>query len=362
MSDPASSPTKISITADRALVGPQLNALERASVSISGTSIADFSSESDDAPHRENLIDATGLTLLPGFIDSHVHIGFADPSEVLRGGVTTVRDLAWPVPDIFTTAENSRRADFDGPLVLAAGQMLTVPGGYPTRAGWAPPGTGRPIDGPEDARRAVAEQVEPGACVIKVALNPPVGPTLDARTLEAIVDAAHQAGLRVTGHVYGLGELEKALDAGLDELAHMLMSDEVIPHELLGRMAERIVIVPTLSIRFGHDRRTATRNLEAFLHAGGRVVYGTDLGNEGPRPGIDHTEIHAMSEAGMSPHDVIRSATVDAAEWLGLPTKGALEIGRDADIIGVEGNPAQDITALTRVKLVVREGRIALRP
>jgi imidazolonepropionase-like amidohydrolase len=191
---------------------------------------------------------------------------------------------------------------------------------------------------------------------VKVALNPPVGPTFDIETLGALVDAAHERGLKVTGHVYGLGELHKALDAGMDELAHMLMSDEVVPDDTIARMVEQdMTVVPTVSIRFGRDRQTTIENLARFRAAGGRVVYGTDLGNEGPLPGIDPLEVSAMSEAGYEPRAIVRSATVDAARWLGLDDRGALAEGRLADIVLFEGaiESAED---LTRVNAVWRRG------
>jgi imidazolonepropionase-like amidohydrolase len=289
------------------------------------------------------VFDARGMTLTPGFIDAHVHIGFYEPGRVLRGGVTTVRDLGWPADEIHALTARSRDAGFDGPEILAAGPILTAPGGYPTRATWAPPGTGREVRDAAEARSAVQEVAEHGASVIKVSLNPSVGPTLDAPTLAAIVERAHEKGLKVTGHVHGTNELEKALDARMDELAHMLMGDEVISARTIDRMvASGMAVVPTLSCRFGHERRTAIGNLVRFREAGGKVIYGTDLGNEGPRPGIDRREVEGMVHAGYSVSDVIRSATVDAAEWLGLNDRGALMPGRLADIVAF--GDALDVT------------------
>ncbi|MFM8943732.1 MAG: hypothetical protein ACKOI0_00465 [Actinomycetota bacterium] len=88
------------------------------------------------------IVEVDGF-LMPGIADRHVHVGLADPGAILAGGVTAVRDLAWPAADIFPLAEVSESASFVGPLIRAAGPMLTAPGGYPTRATWAPPGTGR---------------------------------------------------------------------------------------------------------------------------------------------------------------------------------------------------------------------------
>ncbi len=261
---------------------------ERVDLMIDGGHIA---AVGPDLPASEATVEATGYLLVPGFIDAHVHIGFVDPGDVVRGGVTTVRDLAWPPADIWPLVADSARPDFNGPRIIAAGQMLTAPGGYPTTAGWAPPGTGLEVNSPSEAMAAVARQAEAGAAVIKVALNPPAGPVLDDATLAAIVSAASERNLKVTGHVHGLDQLEKALDSKMDELAHMLMSEEEIPPRTIERMvATGMVVVPTLSVREGRDLELAIQNLTTFIKSGGEVVYGTDLGNEGPRPGIDARE------------------------------------------------------------------------
>lgn len=293
--------------------------------------------------------------LIPGFIDAHVHIGFASPADVVAGGVTTVRDLGWPAADIFPRVVASHDDTFAGPTILATGPMLTTEGGYPTRAGWAPPGTGMVVADEESAAMAVAHLAERGACAIKVALNAAAGPTLPLAILVAIVSAAHMRRLKVTGHITGLDELVKAIEAGVDELAHMLMSDETIPDELIQEMVQRdMTVVPTLSCRFGHGRTLAVDNLSRFIEAGGRVVYGTDLGNDGPRPGIDPLEVTAMAEAGMSSLDIIRSATVTSAAWLGLTDRGYLAAGMRADLVLVPLEALHDPLALTQVRRVIR--------
>lgn len=347
---------RVAIVARAALAGERLERVAPATVVVDGGRISSVGS----APPRDaDVVDARDCTLIPGFVDAHVHIGFFEPRDLLWGGVTTARDLAWPPDEIHPLARRSRAPSFDGPLLLAAGPMLTAPGGYPTRAAWAPPGCGREVSTPAEARAAVGRTVDEGACVIKVALNPPVGPTLPRDVLEAIVDAAHARGRRVTGHVHGLDELDKALDAGVDELAHMLMSPERIPDGTIARMVSAgVTIVPTLSVRFD-DQDVACDNVARFVAAGGRVVYGTDLGNEGPRPGIDAREVDAMARASMSPRAIVASATTRAARYLGLARKGVLDAGYDADVVAVEGDPDRDARALTRVRMVWRGGRRA---
>jgi imidazolonepropionase-like amidohydrolase len=349
------------ITGATALVGPSLTPIENAAVIVEGRAVAAVGPAAGMDMPRGAVTQVEG-TLIPGFIDSHVHIGFYEPHDVLIGGVTTVRDLAWPPKVIAELAARSHADDFDGPTIVAAGPMLTAPGGYPTRAGWAPPGTGVEIAGTDQVERAVAGVAEAGFSIVKVALNPPVGPTLDLDTLSAIVRAAHDRGLRVTGHIYGIHELRKAITAGVDELAHMLMSDERIPVSLIEEMVSAdMTIVPTLSVFPTPGRRTAIANLHAFRSAGGRVIYGTDLGNEGPVPGIDPTEVDAMAQAGMSGGDIIRAATVDAAAWLGLTGVGVIDRGADADMVLVGGDPLTEPRDLTEVRTVWRRGQIRER-
>ncbi|MFN2488853.1 MAG: amidohydrolase family protein [Actinomycetota bacterium] len=336
------------------LAGPGLEPLPDAAVIIEGETIA---AVGDAVPDGAEVVDVRGLTLAPGFIDAHVHLGLADPGEVVRRGVTSARDLGWPT-GIFALAARSRAAGFRGPHVTAVGRIMTAPGGYPTRARWAPAGTGLEVADGDEAGAAVEAMASAGATAIKVALDPSAGPTLTAEALAALVVAAHERSLKVTAHIGGLDELSKAMDARVDELAHMLMGAPRIPAGMLHDMVARdMTIVPTLAIFFGRARRVAIDNLRRWHDLGGRVVYGTDLGNSGPRPGIDEREVTGMLQAGMSPRDVIGSATTVAAEWLNLPNTGFIAPSMTADIVAFDGDPLADAGALTRIARVWRSGR-----
>ena len=360
VSDPDGMPRgSFAISGAAALVGDQLELETDVVIVVGGPKVvAVGSTATTPIPSDAEVFDGTGLLFVPGFIDAHVHIGLSDPAEVLAGGVTSARDLAWPPDEMRRLIQVSHGKDYVGPLLLWAGPMLTAPGGYPTRAGWAPEGTGLEVASPAEARDAVQRLAAAGVDWIKVALNPLVGPTLDHWTLRAVVDAAHGHDLRVTAHIFGLDELKKALDAGVDELAHMLMSPEEIPEPVITRMVKAgVTVVPTLSIFFGEDREIAIDNLARFLDAGGQVVYGTDLGNEGPKPGIDPREIDGLSEAGLTSREIVETATTAASRWLGLADRGVIAEGYTADLVALPEGALDDPTLLTDVRLVFKQGR-----
>jgi imidazolonepropionase-like amidohydrolase len=291
----------------------------------------------------------TDTFVMPAAADRHVHIELSDPGSVLLRGVTAVRDLGWPVDRIFPLADASEMTTFNGPLIRAAGPMITGPGGYPTRESWAPKGTGLEVSGADEAADAVRGLVGLGADAIKVSLNADAGPTPSDAELAAICESAHQSGLPVTVHAQGRGQVERALGAGVDELAHTPwthLSDDVIQG-----MAPRMRIVSTLDIlSFGRDSpeiRTALDNLRRFHAAGGSVSYGTDLGNGSIPPGIHVRELQLLVEAGLEFEEVLEAMI-----------RAPIEPGAPADLIGLAANPLDDLLAFADIPLVIRAGRI----
>jgi imidazolonepropionase-like amidohydrolase len=270
---------------------------------------------------------------------------------VVAGGVTAVRDLGWPPDAIFPLADASETPGFEGPLIRAVGPFITCRGGYPVRERWAPPGTALEIGGPELASEAVRHVLkESGIGVVKIALNADEGPTLTDEELVAVCDTAHEAEGRVTCHAQGRGQVERALGAGVDELAHCPWS-ETLSDELIAGVAARMRIVSTLDILSrGSDTtelRRATDNLNRYLHAGGTVAYGTDLGNGSIPPGIHVGEAWHLHRAGLSTEDVIEALTFRP-----------LQKDEPADLVVLAANPFEDLDALGDVRLVVRAGRV----
>jgi imidazolonepropionase-like amidohydrolase len=307
-------------------------------------------------PAEATVIDGAGCTLLPGIVDLHVHLDFYPPADVLAGGVTTVRDLGWPAGRLAALRQQAERPGAASPRLLAAGQILTVPGGYPTRAAWAPPGTARPVTGAAEAAAAVAELAAAGAAVVKVALDDRVGPTLPEPVLAAAVAAAGAHGLGVTAHVGTAREAEKALAAGVAELAHWPFHRRTLPERLIARLAATMTVVPTLHIQPSPARRQGVRR---FVALGGRVLYGTDLGNQGPPPAVDVEELRLLVAAGLAPAAALAAATSEAAAHLGLADAGRVVAGARADLLLVAGDPLADLDALSRVRLVTRDGVVA---
>ncbi|MCC4248183.1 amidohydrolase family protein [Microbacterium testaceum] len=249
-------------------------------------------------PVRRHATGETG-TALPAFIDHHVHAHLVDVHALPAGGIAGVLDLGG---DPVALARRTTGL----PRVTFAGAFLTAPGGYPSGRSWAPDAIvhtvtdASPHPGvPGGARTAVDAQADAGAAVIKVALNADAGPVLSDAVLAAILTAADERGLPVVAHAQGAGQVERAIDAGVAALAHA-PSDLSLSRRLLARAADAGQIwISTLDIHRGSARARAIGHLAAFGERGGRVLYGTDLGN-GPLPlGVNRRELLALQEAGI---------------------------------------------------------------
>lgn len=319
-------------------------------VRVDGGELA-YAGPADRAPPADvQTIKVDGF-LMPAVADRHVHIGLSSARAVLEGGVTAVRDLAWEPEEIFGQADASESPNFQGPLIRAAGPMLTAPGGYPTRSGWAPAGAGMELRGPDHATSVVDELAARGAAHIKVSLNIEAGPTPSDAELFAVVIAAQRHGLPVTAHAQGRGQAERALGAGIAELAHTPWTERLGDTLLHAMVGAGMRIVSTLDIHsYGNDTpeiRTALDNLRRFHAVGGEVAYGTDLGNGPIPPGIHLREAQLMAEAGLSREDVLAAMAL-----------GPLMPGAPADLIALGSDPLEGLEALDDVRLVVRAGAV----
>ena len=240
-----------------------------------------------------------GGTLIPRLTDHHTHLGLTDQRALFEGGITDAVDLGW-VPD---EAAAWLADDVARPAVAIAGALLTAVGGYPRNAGWGPLGSVAELTGPRDVADAVRTQLAAGATRIKVTLNTESGPTIDDATLRAIVAEAHASQVPVTVHVQGEGQTARAVGAGADQLAHAPFTERV-DDDLLRRAVDAgMTWVSTLDIH-GWGRPTpefgiAQDNIRRFAAAGGRILYGTDLGNGPLAVGVNRRELEALAGAGL---------------------------------------------------------------
>jgi imidazolonepropionase-like amidohydrolase len=243
----------------------------------------------------------------PVFADHHVHLGLVDASALARTGIGRVVDLGWN-DDVVGLAENA-------PVVTSyAGRFVAAPGGYPSASRWAPPRCTSEVAEPRDAPAAVAHQVGLGAAVVKTTLNRDAGPVPDVPTLMAVVESASEAGLPVIAHCQGSGMVELALAGGVSALAHTpwthRLDDAVVAEAVEAGQAW----ISTLDVHgYGTstpDQVRAVDNLARFAAAGGRVLYGTDLGN-GPLPeALNLREVGLLGDAGLTDEALI-SALAD---------------------------------------------------
>jgi hypothetical protein len=248
--------------------------------------------------------------IMPGMIDRHVHLGLVDAAALAATAVVEVHDLGW-VP---RTALGWKSDPPTGGVVKIAGPFLTAVGGYPAGRAWAPSDSVRELTGPADGVRAVDEGAAHGHDLIKVVLHSG-SPLLDDTTLAAVVRTAHRHQLPVGVHAEGEGQARRAFEAGADILVHAPWT-ESLSDDLLRAMAGSMRWISTFAIHGDADRDRAVDNARRFVRFGGRLDYGTDMGNSpipvGPRP----EEITALGETGLGGDALLASMTGPPGEPL----------------------------------------------
>ena len=358
------------------------------------------------------LIDLSDRFVLPGLIDSHVHLdsdragnegliaGFTESDELgafetlwnarktLEAGFTTVRNLGDPGGTL-ALRDAIARGWVTGPRIVDAGSSISTTSGHMDgRLGvvedlHAAIGDENLCDGPEECRKVVRRQIGRGVDVIKIAttggVNSRIGAGLGKQMFDdeakAIVDTAHLYGKKVAVHAHGADGIVTALRAGADSIEHGTLLDE----EGIRLFKQTgAYYVPTLSTVNGYLERIAAnpnayppdvrakidwrigitgKSLEKAAPAGVKIAFGTDAGVS--KHGRNADEFELMVKHGMTPATAIQAATVNAADLLGLANQiGTIEPGKEADIIAVQGDPLQDVTVLKRVGFVMADGRV----
>jgi len=358
-----------------------------------------------------DFIDLSKNTVLPGLIDSHVHLSSDRGGEAgliaymreepqlnaleaqmngmktLRAGFTTVRNLG---DDGATLAlrEAIARGWVQGPRIVDAGSAISTTGGHMDGRGGLNddlvahlPVPENLCDSVETCRKVVRRQIDRGADVIKFATTGGVnsGTGLATRMFadeaKALVDTAHAYGRKVAVHAHGADGIKLALRAGADSIEHgTVMDDEIL------RLFKQTgaYYVPTLSTVNGYIERLAAnpnayapdvkkqidwrigitgQSLRKAVPAGVKIAFGTDAGVS--KHGRNADEFELMVKYGMTPVEAIKAATVNAADLLGLSGEiGTVEPGKSADLIAVTGDPLSDVTALKRVEFVMARGEV----
>lgn len=383
--------------------------LNEYSIVIEGNTITDVQAGYSKPAGADKVIDLKNKTVLPGLIDCHVHMehetsatrymetftfnpaDYAFQSVVyaertLMTGFTTVRDLGGSGVNISLRNAINKKL-IKGPRIYTAGKSIATTGGHadPTN-GYRSDLMGDPgpaagvANGADECRKAVRQRYKDGADLIKITASGGVlsvaksgeNPQFTEDEIRAIVETARDNGFKVAAHCHGAEAMKRAVRAGVNSIEHgTLMDDEVmqlmkqygtyyVPTITAGKAVgdsakkpgyypalvtpKALAIGPKIQSTFGKAYK-----------AGVKIAFGTDAGVYAH--GRNWLEFVYMTEAGMPPMETIQSATVTAAELIGVADKiGSIEKGKLADVIAVDGDPVKDIQAMGKVSFVMKDG------
>lgn len=410
---PVASSKIVVVQADRVLAEPGKAPRGVTSIVIESGRITALLDGRQSGPAGARVIDLGNRFVLPGLIDSHVHLDSdsggqaaliesvtSSPAldalraqwngmKTLRAGFTTVRNLGDGRGATLALRDAVENGWVMGPRIVDAGRSISVTSGHMDGTLSLAEGLASSVnqdnlcDGADSCREAVRRQVRRGVDVIKIAttggvnsrIGAGLGQQMFADEARAVVETAHLHGKKVAVHAHGTEGINVALAAGADSIEHGTM-----PNEETLRLFKQggAYYVPTLSTVNGYRERLAKdpnayppavlekvmwrldvtgKALEKTVPAGVKIAFGTDAGVS--KHGRNADEFELMVKHGMTPATAIVAATTNAAELLGLAKEiGALRPGMAADLIAVPGNPLADVTSLKTVEFVMKGGRV----
>ena len=379
--------------------------IENAVIVVEGERIAAMGAASSvEIPDGAHQIDTSGTWLIPGLMNMHVHLGLVMPGrmtaelydeseaalalrmaanarETLQAGVTTIRLTGSRAHADLALMRAINKGQTDGPRIFSAGETLTITAGHGSKK----PGK-KNYDGPDELVKAARTQISAGAKWLKILISGGIATDggglaaalMTPKEIRAVIDAAHRFGVKVTAHSGSPAATKIAVDAGLDCVEHGYFLDR----PTLKKMKEHGTwLVPTIVVtapgtqpffeRMGMppwymERRNSAdklhwRALEMAIEEGVNIALGTDQLPFEPNDGTTATALEAQYyvEAGMTPLQALRSATIESARLLEAEDEiGSLEQGKYADIVAVDKDPTQDIRALRNILLVMKGGKV----
>ena len=400
--------TKTVIEAGQLLAVPGDGYLKDRSITVEDGRIVKVERGFKNHPEDVTVINLRDAYVLPGLIDSHVHLtmefsptsrmkalsdssvdealdGVSHAYATLLAGFTTVQDVGGTNEAIFSLRDAIRAGKVPGPRIRASGKAITPTGGHGDANGFSPALT-RIFTGPntcngaEDCRRAVRETIRSGADVIKITATGGVLSNTKAGLeqqffddeISAIVETAAMMGRKVTAHAHGKGGIEAALRNGVQSIEHgTYLDDETIEvfRETGGTLVPTVLAGVTVTGWTEEAWLPAPSREKAAIvgplmldmlsrarQGGVNVAFGTDTGVS--MHGDNAEEFTLMVQAGYTPEAAIRTATVIAAEHIEMADQiGTIETGKFADLVALKQDPLEDITALRAIELVIKNGK-----
>lgn len=376
--------------------------LDAATIAITGERIQTITSAEEEFT-AGTTIDAAGKTVLPGLINTHIHIGSQgrfvdeqtlaeylsnglprDMQEYLDHGVTSIKSTGDLTEPFLEVRESLARGEIQGPRLFLVGPVLSAPGGHPSvtvypNNPWLREGSSRELSTEEEARAVVRQLSESGVDAIKFVYhgssdeNNPyfLRPGLPIRkitpqVMKAIIEESHEHQLPVTAHTAHLEDAVAVVEAGVDGLEHGVTRERIVDEQFGTLLLQHGTFYgPTLSGYLNRSPEMADTllpNLKGLADQGVRIVLGTDGGPARGGTGVGTLkEMEWMVQAGMSPDQVIQAATRNAAQLLGkLDELGTLEPDKLADLIMVDGDPLKDISVIHNIEVVIKGGEIVV--